>query len=285
MAVAVALPQKRDEEETVAQEVRRRTSPACMPLRISTRRRNERPSSTAWNPWGIESDKGWWNGASEVSLLLSSCISFLSMHQRSHLFYDGAHHTLSINAPTDTYLHIFMHMSLSLPLYLYMFLCICIRRCMLRCQPKPSRFSKDKPRFIEPLDVIKFLCKDLWTLIFRKQIDNLKTNHRVRCFSPCIHLSAVMDEMYFGRMIAGAGRRERKFFHYILPPPPPPPLSLSLSLCVCVCVWCLPHSFIQLTGLTGRYTSFPLLTAPITNAVSKEKTDQRLFRESRESMS
>lgn len=107
MAVAVALPQKRDEEETVAQEVRRRTSPACMPLRISTRRRNERPSSTAWNPWGIESDKGWWNGASE-----------------------------------------------------------------------PSRFSKDKPRFIEPLDVIKFLCKDLWTLIFRKQIDNLKTNHR-----------------------------------------------------------------------------------------------------------
>ena len=27
--------------------------------------------------------------------------------------------------------------------------------------------------------MIKFLCKDLWTLVFRKQIDNLKTNHRV----------------------------------------------------------------------------------------------------------
>lgn len=26
--------------------------------------------------------------------------------------------------------------------------------------------------------MIKFLCKDLWTLLFRKQIDNLKTNHR-----------------------------------------------------------------------------------------------------------
>jgi Transport protein particle (TRAPP) component len=26
--------------------------------------------------------------------------------------------------------------------------------------------------------VIKFLCKDLWTIAFRKQIDNLKTNHR-----------------------------------------------------------------------------------------------------------
>ena len=26
--------------------------------------------------------------------------------------------------------------------------------------------------------MIKFLCKDLWQLVFRKQIDNLKTNHR-----------------------------------------------------------------------------------------------------------
>lgn len=42
-----------------------------------------------------------------------------------------------------------------------------------------ERFSRDKPRFNDTLDVIKFLCKDLWTLVFRKQIDNLKTNHRV----------------------------------------------------------------------------------------------------------
>lgn len=42
-----------------------------------------------------------------------------------------------------------------------------------------ERFSRDKPRFTDHLDVIKFLCKDLWTLLFRKQIDNLKTNHRV----------------------------------------------------------------------------------------------------------
>lgn len=28
--------------------------------------------------------------------------------------------------------------------------------------------------------MIKFLCKDMWTLVFKKQIDNLKTNHRVR---------------------------------------------------------------------------------------------------------
>lgn len=45
------------------------------------------------------------------------------------------------------------------------------------------RFSRDRPRFTDTMDVIKFLCKDLWTILFRKQIDNLKTNHRV-CFSP-----------------------------------------------------------------------------------------------------
>jgi len=54
--------------------------------------------------------------------------------------------------------------------------------CLLMI-PYP-RFSRDKPRFTDTLDVIKFLCKDLWTLVFRKQIDNLKTNHRVssRCY-------------------------------------------------------------------------------------------------------
>jgi hypothetical protein len=42
-----------------------------------------------------------------------------------------------------------------------------------------ERFSRDRPRFTDPLDVIKFLCKDLWMIVFKKQIDNLKTNHRV----------------------------------------------------------------------------------------------------------
>jgi hypothetical protein len=47
------------------------------------------------------------------------------------------------------------------------------------------RFAKDRPRFTDNLDVIKFLCKDLWTVLFKKQIDNLKTNHRVRRFNKC----------------------------------------------------------------------------------------------------
>ena len=48
-----------------------------------------------------------------------------------------------------------------------------------------GRFSRDRPRFTDTLDAIKFLCKDLWTLVFRKQIDNLKTNHRV-CIYVCV---------------------------------------------------------------------------------------------------
>jgi hypothetical protein len=27
---------------------------------------------------------------------------------------------------------------------------------------------------------MKFLCKDFWQALFKKQVDNLKTNHRVR---------------------------------------------------------------------------------------------------------
>lgn len=44
-----------------------------------------------------------------------------------------------------------------------------------------ERLSKDRPRFADALDVIKFICKEFWTVLFHKQIDNLKTNHRVCC--------------------------------------------------------------------------------------------------------
>lgn len=50
---------------------------------------------------------------------------------------------------------------------------------LIRAYIDSRRFLHDRPRFTDTLDAIKFLCKDLWMLIFRKQIDNLKTNHRV----------------------------------------------------------------------------------------------------------
>lgn len=50
-------------------------------------------------------------------------------------------------------------------------------------------FTRERGRFANQLDVMKFVCKELWPLVFKKQIDNLKTNHRVCsscCSSSCI---------------------------------------------------------------------------------------------------
>ena len=41
-----------------------------------------------------------------------------------------------------------------------------------------ERHSYAIPRLIEQIDFIKFICKDLWVLLFNKPIDHLKTNHR-----------------------------------------------------------------------------------------------------------
>lgn len=41
-----------------------------------------------------------------------------------------------------------------------------------------ERFTKDSPRFKDELDLMKFICKDFWGMLFMKQIDNLRTNHQ-----------------------------------------------------------------------------------------------------------
>ncbi|KAI9219984.1 NO signaling/Golgi transport ligand-binding domain-containing protein [Blastocladiella britannica] len=41
-----------------------------------------------------------------------------------------------------------------------------------------ERLAKDHPRFKDTLDVVKFICKEVWMALFGKQVDNLKTNHR-----------------------------------------------------------------------------------------------------------
>ncbi|KAG6775156.1 hypothetical protein POTOM_018587 [Populus tomentosa] len=42
-----------------------------------------------------------------------------------------------------------------------------------------ERYTIERPRFTDHLEAIKFICKDFWSELFKKQIDNLKTNHRV----------------------------------------------------------------------------------------------------------
>ena len=46
--------------------------------------------------------------------------------------------------------------------------------------PCPCRYSKDRPRMGDALEIIKFMCKEFWLAVFKKQVDNLRTNHRVR---------------------------------------------------------------------------------------------------------
>ena len=41
-----------------------------------------------------------------------------------------------------------------------------------------ERLTRDHPKFKDELDLMKFICKDFWTCVFRKQIDNLRTNHQ-----------------------------------------------------------------------------------------------------------
>lgn len=48
-----------------------------------------------------------------------------------------------------------------------------------KCLPLPPRLPRETLVFREELDVLKFLCKDLWVAVFQKQMDSLRTNHQV----------------------------------------------------------------------------------------------------------
>ena len=41
-----------------------------------------------------------------------------------------------------------------------------------------ERYTRDRPRFSDTLEIIKFICKDFWFEVYRKQIDKLQTNNR-----------------------------------------------------------------------------------------------------------
>ncbi|KAG2132398.1 TRAPP complex subunit trs33 [Suillus clintonianus] len=59
-----------------------------------------------------------------------------------------------------------------------------------------ERLCRDRPLFSDSLDVIKFVCKDLWASCWDKQVDNLRTNHRGvyvlqdNAFKPIVRISS-----------------------------------------------------------------------------------------------
>lgn len=45
-------------------------------------------------------------------------------------------------------------------------------------QSMVERITRDCPRFKDELDLMKFICKDFWMALYKKQVDNLRTNHQ-----------------------------------------------------------------------------------------------------------
>ncbi|KAI0307464.1 transport protein particle component [Multifurca ochricompacta] len=41
-----------------------------------------------------------------------------------------------------------------------------------------ERLCHDRDGFVDTLDIVKFVCKDIWSTCWDKQVDNLRTNHR-----------------------------------------------------------------------------------------------------------
>ena len=65
-----------------------------------------------------------------------------------------------------------------------------------------KRQSKDHARFHDTLDIIKFICKEFWSVVFKKPIDNLKTNHRG------VYVIFDQDFCLFHKMCSSEGTKE-----------------------------------------------------------------------------
>lgn len=59
----------------------------------------------------------------------------------------------------------------------------------------------------DPLETVKFICKDVWIALYDKQVDNLRTNHRGvyvlhdNAFRPLAKISGSGDDKEVARMV------------------------------------------------------------------------------------
>nr|CAB3267229.1 trafficking protein particle complex subunit 6B-like [Phallusia mammillata] len=45
-------------------------------------------------------------------------------------------------------------------------------------QSLAEQLTKDSSRFKDELEIMKFVCRDFWSAMYQKQVDNLRTNHQ-----------------------------------------------------------------------------------------------------------
>ena len=70
-----------------------------------------------------------------------------------------------------------------------------------------ERYTKDKPRFTDTLEIIKFICKDFWMEVYRKQVDKLQTNNRARAL--CDRTLRALPTCVLCRLLAAHGAMGR----------------------------------------------------------------------------
>ncbi|KAJ3396345.1 Trafficking protein particle complex subunit 33 [Lobulomyces angularis] len=65
-----------------------------------------------------------------------------------------------------------------------------------------EKLTREKSRFLDNLDVVKWICKEFWIILFKKQIDNLKTNHKG------VYVLTDTNFKWFQKMSAKGGQQE-----------------------------------------------------------------------------
>uniref|UniRef100_A0A8C6RHH3 Trafficking protein particle complex 6A n=1 Tax=Nannospalax galili TaxID=1026970 RepID=A0A8C6RHH3_NANGA len=65
------------------------------------------------------------------------------------------------------------------------------------------RLPQETLAFREELDVLKFLCRDLWVAVFRKQMDGLRTNHQFLAFT-CGLLCGALSTLGFQSQVTAS---------------------------------------------------------------------------------
>lgn len=70
-----------------------------------------------------------------------------------------------------------------------------------------SPSSTPLPPIPDPLETVKFICKDVWVALYDKQIDNLRTNHRGvyvlqdNSFKPLSRVTGALEDESISRRV------------------------------------------------------------------------------------
>ncbi|XP_073924207.1 trafficking protein particle complex subunit 6B isoform X2 [Castor canadensis] len=111
-----------------------------------------------------------------------------------------------------------------------------------------ERFTKDTARFKDELDIMKFICKDFWTTVFKKQIDNLRTNHQYLAFT-CGLIRGGLSNLGIKSIVTAevSSMPACQMLHHLSHTSSPPTRLLSLNFLKIFSLWLLIKNKIYLS--------------------------------------